>query len=94
MTGGRTKVSDNMVGLRLHCANAACRGTIKLWSHNILLAQASYGIGAGGTATFYLNLSSRAMNLLNAQRGHVLGAGQTIFVDGGGTVRRGVVLVG
>ncbi len=93
LTGGRTRVSVGSVGLRLRCASARCRGTILLWSHNILLARSGYGLSAGGSGTFYLNLNSRAMHLLASLKG-VLASGQTIFVDGGSTVRRGLTLVG
>jgi hypothetical protein len=93
LTGGRVAVSNGSVGLRLHCAGVHCRGTILLWSHNILLARSGYGLNAGGTGTFYLDLNSRAMHLLASFRG-VLASGQTVFLNGGSTVRRGVTLVG
>ncbi|GEM_PF-4042450 len=94
LSGGPTKVSSGEVGIRLHCANAHCRGVIKLWSHNILLAQTKYGMDPGATATFYLQLNSRALALLSHAPGHALASGQTIFVDNGATVRRGITLVG
>jgi hypothetical protein len=82
---GRTRaatVSDGAVLLRLHCAGAACSGTVRLWDGHVLLGKAPFNIAAGRTVGVVLHLGAKALTAID-KAAHGLSATETVLVHGG-----------
>jgi hypothetical protein len=76
-------VSHGAVDLKLHCSNAACSGTIKLWDNHLLLGKSTYSLAAAKTASFTVRFNSKAMALLSRYAHRSLRATETVLVTGG-----------
>jgi hypothetical protein len=90
----RPTVSDNKVELRLRCSGAICRGTIRLYEGETLLATKSYAMFAGTASSWGAYLNSKALLLLVNSRYHTLNVTEAVTVTDGTTVQKQITLVG
>ncbi len=100
--------SGDSVGVPISCAKATCTGTIELTEQivtrhrrgrhriirrkTVVLGRGSYSLAAGHSATIVIGLTSTGRHALAKARHHRLSVRLLVFVSGGATLSRSVVL--
>jgi hypothetical protein len=87
-------VSKGRVRLKLHCADALCRGADTLMSGHVRFGAEAYHMEAGATSMVTVKLSAEAMKSLAHAKRHTLKVAQVVAVAGGKTVKEPLTLVG
>jgi hypothetical protein len=89
----RAGVARDAVQVKLRCSQVTCRGRITLNDGKALLANVSYGMVAGTTATWAVQLDHTALRLLAGAKHHTLNATQTVTVTDGMSIKKQIALV-
>lgn len=87
----RASIAKEAVKLGLRCAMSACQGTIMLWHNGVLFGRGSYSLAVGRTASFSVQLSTKAMKVCTRQ--HSVMVGETVNVLRGRSAKASVKLV-
>ena len=88
----KATVNKNVVGLKLRCTGANCKGELSLTDVKTGVGSRSYTFREGKTVTFALLLNDKGRGYLAGAKGHTIKVTETVTVTGGKTVKEKITL--